>query len=128
MSLQILKVDRKFLIPVSLLAENQLEVTVKGGTGSSVNIEIKSNILPQDNNSAPVMADLNLQAIHRRSVSGSFSVSDPDPDQSHVSELLLDSGKTYDSLLSGRISFSGRRFDYEAPVGFKGKEAFFNYR
>ena len=120
-----LESDRKFVIPVSLLATNQLQVTVKGGVGSSVNIEVKRNTLPQDNNSAPVVADLNLLASISRFVSGSLSISDSDTGQSHVSELLIESTRTYNYLLNNRISFSSQSFSYRSPEGFKGIESFY---
>ena len=107
----------RFSIPVVLKEQNELKVKVKGGMGSSVNIEIVENTLPQDTNSIPSVGDIRVTTNYNRYASIALNISDSNQGQRHVSEILNLSP-------NGIASIVGRRFQYLGFSGFKGRDIF----
>ena len=111
------KEGSRFSIRVTLTAQNRLKVKVRGGMGSSVNIEIVENTLPQDSNSTPSVGDIRLTTNSNRYASIALSISDSNQGQGHVSELLNLSS-------NGIASIVGHTFQYLGFSGFKGRDIF----
>ena len=111
-------VSSRFSIPVSLEAQNELKVTLKGAMGSFARMEIVENSLLSGMNAAPVVADLSLEASNMmRAASGAIVVTDSDAGQTHSFEILNESQY-------GEASIMGNFFQYVGEMGFKGKETF----
>ncbi len=109
----------RFFVPVSLSADNNIVVNLRGEVGSFVRINFISNPTVSGANSPPTVADLSLEvSTMMRSVSGQIAVSDPDSGQSHSFTILNDARY-------GEAFLMGNLFQYQGDQGFKGIENFY---
>ena len=108
----------RFSIPVSLEAQNEIKITVRGAIGSLARVEIVESTFPSGMNSAPIVTDLALEASNMmRAATGAIVVTDSDAGQTHSFEIL-------NEPQYGEASIMGNFFQYVGEQGFKGKETF----
>ncbi|MCR9204312.1 MAG: Ig-like domain-containing protein, partial [Halobacteriovoraceae bacterium] len=73
---------------VSLLSSNVLLSKIGGNPSASIEIEIRENVLPPDNNSKPILTVGNIEYFGNSGGEVSYSISDTDISDSHEIKIL----------------------------------------
>ena len=104
-------------VPIILLEENNIGITMSGGLSSAVDVEIVESTLPVDTNSAPTVLEIRSTTGSNNMTSKTIRVSDIDPGQIHISKVL-------NSSPNALVLISNNIFHYIGLGGFTGKDKF----